>query len=88
MHKRVVVSLDHRMGRVAKPETLKAPPLKEVWALARSPNTNKSTEICMTLGEYPRFIPSTNFARPHDELRCERSLMILPIIQWASQLLV
>jgi hypothetical protein len=66
MHKRAVVSLDHHMGRVAKPETLKAPPLIEVWVLARSPNTNKSTEISLTLGEYPGVIPSTNFVRPHD----------------------
>jgi hypothetical protein len=66
MHRRAVVSLDHRMGRVAKPETLKAPPLTEVWVLARSPNTNKSTEISLTLGEYPGVIPSTNFARPRD----------------------
>jgi hypothetical protein len=49
------------MGRVENPETLKAPPLIEVWALARSPNTNKSIEISLTLGEYPGVIPSTNF---------------------------
>jgi hypothetical protein len=54
------------MGRVEKPKTLKAPPLTEVWVLERSPNTNKSTEISLTLGEYPGVIPSTNFARPHD----------------------
>jgi hypothetical protein len=66
MHRRAVVSPDHRMGRVAKPETLKAPPLTEVWVLARSPNTNKSTEISLTLGEYPGVIPSTNFVRPRD----------------------
>ena len=52
MHEQEVVSLDHRTGRVAKPETLKASPLIEVWVLARSPNTNKSTEISLTLGEY------------------------------------
>jgi hypothetical protein len=54
------------MGRVAKLETLKAPPLIEVWVLERSPNMNKSTEISLTLGEYPGVIPSTNFMRPHD----------------------
>jgi hypothetical protein len=54
------------MGRVAKPETLKSLPLTEVWVLARSPNNNKSTEISLTLGEYPGVIPSTNFARPRD----------------------
>jgi hypothetical protein len=62
MHMQEVVSPDHHMGRVAKLETLKLPPLTEVWALARSPNTNKSTEIYQTLGEYPGVIPSTNFA--------------------------
>jgi hypothetical protein len=54
------------MGRVANPKTLKALPLTEVWALARSPNTNKSIEISLTLGEYLGVIPSTNFAQPHD----------------------
>jgi hypothetical protein len=49
------------MGRVAKPETLKVPPLIEVWILARSKNMNKSIEISLTLGEYPWVIPSTNF---------------------------
>jgi hypothetical protein len=53
------------MGRVAKPKTLKVLPLKEVWSLARSRNMNKSTEISMMLGEYPRVISSTNFVRPH-----------------------
>ena len=62
MHMRAVISLDHRMGRVEKPKTLKAPPPIEVWVLERSPNTNKSTEISLTLGEYPGVIPSTNFA--------------------------
>jgi hypothetical protein len=66
MHRQAVVSLDHHMGRVEKPETLKALPLMEVWALARSPNMNKSTEISLTLGEYLGDIPSTNFARPRD----------------------
>jgi hypothetical protein len=54
------------MGRVEKPETLKALPLTEVWVLARSPNTNKSIEISLTLGEYPGVIPSTKFTRPRD----------------------
>jgi hypothetical protein len=54
------------MGKVEKPKTLKVPPLIEVWALARSPNMNKSIEISLTLGEYPGVIPSTNFARPRD----------------------
>ena len=62
MHRRAVVSPDHHMGRVAKLGTLKALPLTEVWALERSPNMNKSIEISMMLGEYPRVIPSTNFA--------------------------
>jgi hypothetical protein len=64
MHKQTVISLDYRMGRVAKPKTLKVPPLIEVWILERSPNMNKSTEISLMLGEYPRVIPSTNFTRP------------------------
>jgi hypothetical protein len=62
MHMRAVVSSDHRMGRVENIETLKASPLTEVWALARSPNKNKSIEISLTLGEYLGDIPSTNFA--------------------------
>jgi hypothetical protein len=66
MHRRAVISPDHRMGRVENPKTLKSPPLTEVWVLAISPNTNKSTEISLTLGEYPRVIPSTNFTRPRD----------------------
>ena len=66
MHMRALVSQVHHMGNVAKPETLKAPPLTEVWILSRSPNTNKSTEISLTLGEYPGDIPSTNFVRPCD----------------------
>jgi hypothetical protein len=49
------------MGRVEKPETLKAPPLTEVWALERSPNMNKSIEISLMLGKYAWDIPSTNF---------------------------
>ena len=66
MHRQAIVSLDHHMGRVARPKTLKAPPLIEVWVLAISPNTNKSTEISLTLGKYPGVIPSTNFAQPRD----------------------
>ena len=62
MHMLAVISLDHRMGRVENPKTLKALPLTEVLVLARSPNMNKSTEISLTLGEYPGVIPSTNFA--------------------------
>jgi hypothetical protein len=62
MHRRAVLSPNHHMGRVAKPETLKSLPLIEVWVLERSPNMNKSTEISLTLGEYPGLIPSTNFA--------------------------
>jgi hypothetical protein len=66
MDRRVVVSLDHCMGRVENPESLKEPPLMEVWALARSQNMNKSTEISLTLDKYLGDIPSTNFAIPHD----------------------
>jgi hypothetical protein len=66
MHMRAVVSQVHRMGRVAKPETLKAPPLMEVKALTRSPDMNRSPEISLTLGRYRGDIPSTNFARPRD----------------------
>jgi len=61
MHMRAVASPDHCMGRVSKPETLKVLPLMEAWALARSPNMNKSTEISLMVGEYPGDIPSTNF---------------------------
>ena len=61
MHRQAIVSPYHRMGRVENPETLKAPPLTEVWALARSPNMNKSREISLMLGEYPWLIPSNNF---------------------------
>jgi hypothetical protein len=66
MHRQAVISPDHHMDRVENPKTLKVSPLMEVWALARSPNTNKSTEISLTLGEYPGVIPSTNFVQPHD----------------------
>ena len=62
MHRRAVVSLDYHMGRVENPEILKVLPLTEVWVLERSPNMNKSTEISLTLGEYPGLIPSTNFS--------------------------
>jgi hypothetical protein len=61
MHRQIVIGPDYHMGRVAKPKTLKVMPLTEVWALAISPNMNKSTKISMTLGEYPGVIPSTNF---------------------------
>ena len=33
MHMQAIVSLDYHMGRVENPETLKAPPLIEVWVL-------------------------------------------------------
>jgi hypothetical protein len=62
MHRRAVIIMDYRMGRVAKPKTLKALPLTEVWVLESSPNTNKPTEISLMLGEYMRVIPLTNFA--------------------------
>jgi hypothetical protein len=62
----VVISLDHHMGRVAKPKTLKSLPFIEVWALERSLNMNKSIKISMTLGEYPGVIPSNNFVGPCD----------------------
>ena len=64
MHKKAIVSPDHCMGRVAKPQTLKALPLTKVWALTRSPYMNKSIEISLTLGEYLGAIPSTNFVQP------------------------
>jgi hypothetical protein len=54
------------MGRVAKPETLKAPPLTEVKALTRSPDMNRSPEISLTLRRYQGDIPSTNLVPPHD----------------------
>ena len=66
MRRREVVSPDHRMGRVENPKTLKALPLTKVWALERSPNMNKSIEISLMLGEYPKVIPSTKFAGPRD----------------------
>jgi hypothetical protein len=50
------------MGRVENPETFKVPPLMEVKALLRSPDTNRSPEISLTLREYRGDIPSTNFA--------------------------
>jgi hypothetical protein len=74
MHKREVVSQVHRMGRLAKPKTLKVPPLTEVKALTRSPDTNISLEISLTLRRY------------WGDIRCEKSLLILPIIQWISPL--
>jgi hypothetical protein len=66
MRRRAIISPDYRMGRVENPETLKSPPLTELWALGRSPNTNKSTKISLMLREYQGDIPSTNFVRPHD----------------------
>jgi hypothetical protein len=57
MHRRAVVSPNHCMGRVEKPETLKAVPLTEVWVLPRSTNMNKSVEISLTLREYLGVIP-------------------------------
>jgi hypothetical protein len=52
------------MGRVAKIETLKASPLMEVRALARSPDTNRSIEISLTLRRYQGDIPSTELTQP------------------------
>jgi hypothetical protein len=52
MHRRAVVSQVHRMGRVENPKTLKALPLMEVRELTRSPDTNRSPEIYLTLGRY------------------------------------
>ena len=66
MQRRVVISLDYRMGRVAKPKTLKVPPLTEVKALARSPDTNRSPKISLMLGRYREDIPSNDFAQPCD----------------------
>ena len=66
MQKKVVISQVHYMGRVAKPETLKVLPVTEVKAPARSPDTNRSLEIYMTLRRYWGDIPSTNLTRPHD----------------------
>ena len=66
MHMREVVSQIHRMGRVEKPKTLKAPPLTEVRALARFPDMNRSPEISLTLGRYQGDIPSTDFEQPRD----------------------
>jgi hypothetical protein len=66
MHKRVVISQVHRMGRVENIEILKVLPLMEVKALGRSTDMNRSPEKSLMLGSYRRKIPSTNFARPHD----------------------
>jgi hypothetical protein len=66
MHMREFVIQVHRMGRVAKPETLKLMTLTEVKALARSLDMNRSPEISLTLGRYQGDIPSTEFARPRD----------------------
>ena len=66
MHRQTIISLDYRMGRVEKLETLKVSPLMELKALASSPDTNRSPEISLTLGRYRRDIPSTDFAQPRD----------------------
>jgi hypothetical protein len=63
------------MGRVAKPKTLKAPPLTKVWVLERSPNMNKSIEISLMLGEYPEVIPSTNFVQPRVGSCCQKFML-------------
>jgi hypothetical protein len=65
MQRRAVISQVHHMGRVEKPETLKAPPLTEVRALARSLDTNRSLEISLMLRRYRGDIPSTDLMRPH-----------------------
>jgi hypothetical protein len=54
------------MGRVENPETLKVLPLMEVKALARSPDTNISPEISLTLRRYQGYIPSINLMQPRD----------------------
>jgi hypothetical protein len=54
------------MGRVARPKTLKEPPVMEVKALARSPDMNRSLEIYLTLGRYQEDIPSIDFVQPRD----------------------
>jgi hypothetical protein len=54
------------MGRVAKPEALKAMPVMEVKVLTISPDINRSSKISLMLGRYQGDIPSTNFMRPHD----------------------
>jgi hypothetical protein len=66
MCRRVVVTPDHYMGKVANIETLKALPLTKLWVLEISLDTNKSIEISLTLGEYLGVIPSTNFTQPRD----------------------
>ena len=66
MHRRVVISQVHRMGEVEKHEIFKEPPLMEVRALERSPDTNRSLEISLTLRRYRGDIPSTNLAQPRD----------------------
>jgi hypothetical protein len=66
MHRRAVINQVHHMGRIEKPETLKALPLTEVKALARSLDTNRSPEISLVLRRYRGDISSTNLARPHD----------------------
>jgi hypothetical protein len=40
------------MGRVENPEASKAPPLTEVKALVKPPDTNRTPEISLMLGRY------------------------------------
>jgi hypothetical protein len=49
---REVASPIHFMGRVENPKILKTPPLKEVKALARPPNMNRTPEIYLMLRRY------------------------------------
>ena len=66
MHMQVVVSQVHHMGRVTKPEILKALPLIEVKVLERPPFMNRSPKISLTLRRYRWDIPSNNLAQPCD----------------------
>jgi hypothetical protein len=59
MHRRAVV-------RVAKIETLKALPLREVKALAISLDMNRPLEISLMLRRYRGDIASISLAQPHD----------------------
>jgi hypothetical protein len=43
MHMKKFISMVHHMGRVTKPEILKAPPLMEVKVLEIPPYTNETT---------------------------------------------
>jgi hypothetical protein len=49
------------MGRVTKPEILKALPLTEVKVLARPPNRNRNPKIYLMLRRYYKAISATNF---------------------------